>query len=250
MTLRLFIAISCYGFALVLGMAQPRTYPLGPTGAGSDLSPAGNPVFEFHLALGWVKQAANNVEKKWGDKLESEGQEGLTQIREAVDYLQARWQNWAADRTRDHAYLGRVKTDLYYRSLQGYQRRLKEVLRSSDVGEVERAIMEVAADMRLKASNCEHSDDGLGKSIEVRVRTLQGTDEVAGYEVWCVPRALVGFKDSHLRFPQVSSPATIPNLSPGNYLLWVRKSGETSEHIPQTIGGEGQKEAEVEIIVP
>jgi hypothetical protein len=134
MILRLFTVISCYGFALVLGMAQPRTYPLGPTGGSSVISPAGNPVFEFHLALGWVKQAANNVEKKWGDKLGSEGREGLTQIREAVDYLQARWQNWAADRTRDHAYLGRVKTDLYYRSLQGYQRRLKEVLRSSDVG--------------------------------------------------------------------------------------------------------------------
>jgi hypothetical protein len=228
-------------------MAQPRTYPLGPD---PRLTVTENPVFEFHLALGWVKQAADNVEKKWGDKLGAGGREGVGQIREAVDYLQARWQSWAADRTRDRAYWGRVKADLYYRSLQGYQRRLKEVLRSSDVGEVEQAITEVAADMRLKASNCEHSDDGLGKSIAVRVRTLQGTDEVAGYEVWCVPRALVGFKDSHLRFPQVSSPATIPNLSPGNYLLWVRKDGATSEQIPQTIGGEGQKEAEVEILVP
>jgi hypothetical protein len=207
-------------------------------------------MFEYHLALGWVKQAADDLEKRWRDRLSAEATRELAAIREDAEYLQARWKAWAADRTRKQVYTGRTKSELYYRSLQGFQRSMKQVLRSRDVNEVQKVIAEVAADMRLKASNCRHSDDGLGKDIVVRVRTLRGTDEVSGCEVWCVPRALLEFKNSHVRFPKVSSPAVISDLSSGNYLLWVTSKGVTSERVPQTIGGSGEKEVEIDLLVP
>ncbi len=250
MYLRVSLALSACSLAITGLLAQPQSYPQDQPGIRDRLSAPENPIFEFHLALGWIKQAADDLQEKWDARLTPEGTQRLIQIREDVEFLQARWQSWAADRTRDHTYSGRIKADCYYRSLEGYRRRLKQVLRSRDVADVERAITDVAADMRLKADNCRHSDDGLGKAIEVQVRTLKGTNEVAGYEVWCVPRALLEFKDEHVRFPKISSPSVMANLSPGNYLLWVEKDGLTSDRVPQTIGGGGQKSAEVELLVP
>jgi hypothetical protein len=250
MNIRALSVVSCCGLAFFAVVALPATYTPGPSRLEPGVSVAESPIFEFHLALGWVKQAADDLIKRWDDRVSTESREGLRQIRDDAELLQARWKSWAADRTRDRPYQGRVKTDHYYRSLQGYQRRLKEVLRSRGVGEVEQAIAEVAADMRLKALNCLHSDDGLGKDIAVHVRTLSGTEEVGGYEIWCVPRALLRFEGSHIRFPRISSPSVMANLSPGNYLLWVRKDGTISDRVPQAIGGGGEKQAEVDLLVP
>jgi len=248
MNVRLLTVLSWCGFA-VLAAAQPRVYPGQPI-FGPEPQFRENPMFEYHLALGWVKDAAEDLEKRWRDRLSAEAIRRLAEIREDAEYLQARWKDWAADRTRRRLYTGGVKSELYYQSLEGYRRRMKQVLRSPDVDEVQQVVADVAADMRLKASNCRQSEDGLGKDIIVRVRTLRGTEEVGGCEVWCVPRALLQFKNSHVRFPKVSSPAVISNLSAGNYLLWVIGDGVATDRVPQTIGGNGQKEVDIDLLVP
>src|SRR4030095_2279952 len=133
--------------------------------------------------------------------------------------------------------------------VQGAQKQLKELPKSSDEQILE-TVKAVAADIHAKAENCRNSADGLGKDIKVTVRTKKGTEEVAGYEVWCAPLALAKFKDEHIRFPKISSPTVFKNLAPGCYVMWLEKEKEKMQPVAQTIGGHGEKELEVDLLIP
>ena len=108
----------------------------------------------------------------------------------------------------------------------------------------------MADDLHAKAENCRYSADGLGKNINVTVRTKKGTAEVPGYEVYCAPMALVKFKNEHIRFPKISSPTAYKNLAPGRYAMWLQKENEKTQPVAQTIGGRGEKELEIDLVVP
>src|ERR1019366_8135173 len=101
-------------------------------------------------------------------------------------------------------------------------------------------LRDVALDVQLKADNCRHSADGLGKDIKVKVHTKMDEKEVGGYEVFCVPRGMLDVKSAYDRFPRLSSPTDEKILAPGRYALWVRKKQFPSEPVTLGIGGHGE----------
>jgi hypothetical protein len=104
-------------------------------------------------------------------------------------------------------------------------------------------------DLEIKAENCRHSTDGLGKEIKVRVHTKAGGKEVGGYEVFFVPRGMLSMKSAHDRFGRQSSPTDEKILSPGRYVMWVRKDGVKGEEVTLRVGGGGETHFPVDLTV-
>lgn len=253
MQLQRVFVVSC---VTVLLSWHVQAYPKGP-GGGPRYSKPGDredggrvpkPVLEFHQALGWIKTYAARLEKSQGARL-PQTRQPLEQIQNDAKFLQQKWLVWAQEHPRSTLYYNDVRRDSYFRSLQGTQRQLEKLHKSSDEVILE-TITDVAADLHAKAENCRHSTDGLGKEIKVMVRTRKGTEEVAGYEVWCSPRALVKFKDEHIRFPKISSPTILKNMAPGRYEMWVEKGTDKTKPVTQTIGGKGETELEIDLLIP
>ncbi len=205
-------------------------------------------VIEFYHALSWVRSYAERLEKSHGNRL-PEIRPALRQIQSDAAFLQQKWIEWPRLHPGQSPYSGDVKLDRYLRAVQGAYKQLKDLPKSNDE-QIRETVKAVAADVHAKAENCRNSADGLGKDIKVTVRTKKGTDEVPGYEVWCVPMALVKFKDEHIRFPKISSPTVFKNLAPGYYMMWVEKEKEKVQPVAQTIGGRGEKELEVDLLIP
>jgi len=201
----------------------------------------------FH-ALGFLKKSAAELENKQGQRL-PEARQPLQQIQSDSAFLQQKWLAWPQHHPRQYPYTGDVKQDAYFRALDRSQKQLKELNKASDE-EILRTIKAVADDLHAKAENCRNSTDGLGKHIDVTVRTKRGTAEVGGYEVFCAPMALVPFKNEHIRFPKISSPTVYRNFAPGYYAMWLEKGNEKTQPVAQTIGGHGEKEFEIDLLVP
>jgi hypothetical protein len=108
----------------------------------------------------------------------------------------------------------------------------------------------VSGDIQLKADQCRHSADGLGRSIQILVRTKHGGDEVSGYEVWFVQNGFYGEKSAYDRFRKQSSPTDSRGLPPGGYTFWLKK-GETAFEVTQfRIGGRGETNLVLEVEAP
>jgi hypothetical protein len=206
-------------------------------------------IIEYYQELGWLKSNAAKLEARYGERM-PEIRAPLQQIRSDAEFLQQKWLDWGRRHPRETPYSGRnVKLDRYYRSLRMAQRQLRDLLKSREQ-EVLPVVQAVAADVHAKSENCRHSADGLGKEINVTVHTRRGVEEVSGYEVWCAPMAFVKYKDEHIRFPRISSPSAIRSLAPGRYGMWVVKDRQASPAVPQTIGGRGERELEIDLLVP
>ena len=260
------ITIRAAGIILLLAASFPnapgqvRTREPSPGEAGSRyLSPFEGPgppqrsgivpapVLDYYHSLGWIKTYASRLESSLRGRL-PETRQALKQIQTDAAFLQKKWMDWPRLNPDRNPYSA-GGTDPYLRTIKQTARQLNLARKSSDPQIVE-LVKAIAADLRAKAENCRHSRDGLGKDIKVTIRTKRGVQEVAGYEVWCAPMALVRFKEDHVRFPQISSPTTIRSLAPGFYSMWLQKELEKTVGVPQTVGGRGETELEIDLVIP
>ena len=171
----------------------------------------------------------------------------LRQMQTNAQFLEVKWDAWF----KDHKQPGQYNpVDYYLVILRADSRRLGDLKKEKDGAKTLDTVREVALDLQLKADNCRHSADGLGKEIKVKVHTKAGENEVGGFEVFYVPRGMLDIKSAHERFPRLSSPTKEQTLSPGRYALWVKKQTFTSVPTVLSIGGNGETELDVDLTVP
>ena len=171
----------------------------------------------------------------------------LRQVQTNALFLQAKWNVWFNGHIRPKTY---SSSDAYLVSVRADNRQLSSLKKEKDPAKTLAVLRDVAFDLQIKADNCRHSGDGLGKEIRVTVHTKAGGKETAGYEVFYVSKGMFDVKSAHDRFPRQSSPTDEKILCPGGYQLWVRKKNFTSEPVAMGIGGHGETHLEVDLEVP
>jgi ankyrin repeat protein len=122
---------------------------------------------------------------------------------------------------------------------------------AGSVEKVAAAIESIAEDLEVKLEHCNRSGGKLGGSVTVRVRTIQGSNEIRSWQVFYMPRVFEAAANaSPDLFPQLSSP-TEDTLVPGRYVMWVRDpaSARIGERTVIKIG-EGKKELTLDLPVP
>jgi hypothetical protein len=231
----------CHAHAAVPG-------PVGRNAYGISNQRTLDPAMDYFHALGFLQNAAADLEKGRAGQ-QPDLRQPLQQIQTDAAFLRQKWLEWGRRHPGRNPYFGNIESDGYLSVLKESHKQLKE-FRKAKTEDIAGPVKAIAADLHAKAENCRYSADGLGKDIDVTVRTKKGTEEVAGYEVFCAPVALVKFKKEHVRFPKISSPTVYRNLAPGHYLMWLRKGNENTEPVAQTIGGRGETEWEIDLPVP
>ena len=171
----------------------------------------------------------------------------LRQIQTNAVFLHDKWDAWFNTHVRPKTY---SPADAYLLSVRADNRQLSGLKKEKDPAKTLAVVRDVALDKQIKADNCRHSDDGLGKEIRVKVHTKAGGKEIGGYEVFFVSKGMFDVKSAHDRFPRQSSPTDEKILCPGGYKLWVRKDQFTSEPVAMGIGGHGETHLEVDLTVP
>jgi hypothetical protein len=237
-------------FACLAQPAAPGNLGYSPY-AGPPLATEGRQVpgsvLEYYHALGWLRTYAAKLEASCGSRL-PETRAPLRQIQQDAQFLQQKWMDWPRLHQKQSPYSGEVKRDPYFRAIQRAYQELKDLPKQPDAV-IREQVDALAADVHAKAENCRFSTDGLGKEITVTVCTKRGTKDVPGYVVWCVPLALVKFKDEHIRFPKLSSPTVMKGLAPGCYAIWLEQDQHAFPAVTQTIGGHGEKQLEIDLPV-
>jgi hypothetical protein len=170
----------------------------------------------------------------------------LVQIQTNAAFLNSKWETWF----QKHSLAKYPAEDDYLTALRGNLRVLEKLKKAKNDPATIDALRDVAVDLQLKADNCRHSSDGLGKEIRVKVHTKAAGKEIGGFEVCYAPKGMLDMKSAHDRFPRQSSPTDEKILSPGRYAIWARKKGFTSEPVTQGIGGHGETQLEVDLEVP
>ena len=112
-------------------------------------------------------------------------------------------------------------------------------------------IESVADDLEVKLEHCNRSGGKLGGSVTVRVRTVQGSNEIRSWQVFYMPRVFEAAASATPDlFPQLSSP-TEDTLVPGRYVMWVRDSASARVGERTLVKvGEGKKELVLDLPVP
>jgi len=230
------------------GPAGPGGGASGSANYGKDQNGSGQyATGEYFHTLGWIKDYAGDLAKKRGVEI-PEAKEPLAQLQADTDFLQRRWMAWPREHPREKPYPVTPQLDPYYRALMGSYKQLK-LAKSANKEEALEIIRSVATDLHAKAENCRHSVDGLGKSISVTVHTRRGADELGGFQVWCVPVALVRFTNEHICFPKISSPTVYKNFPPGFYTMWLTKDGRKFPSESHLVGGKGETEFLLDLAV-
>jgi hypothetical protein len=158
----------------------------------------------------------------------------------ALSQLQALSASWPANSPDD-----------YRDSLAGDVSALEAAVKIDDLVGLAATMQAVADDLEVKLEHCTRSGGKLGGSITVRVRTLQGSDEVKSWQVFYLPRVFEAAPNaSPDLFPQLSSP-TEESLVPGRYVMWVRDptTARLGERTVVKVG-EGRKELLLDLPVP
>ncbi len=157
-----------------------------------------------------------------------------------LSQLQALAAKWPADSPQD-----------YRVNLSGDVAAIEAALRAGDVETLAATVQSVAEDLEIKLEHCIRSGGRLGGSVTVRVRTVQGSDEIKSWQVFYMPRVFeVVANASPDLFPQLSSP-TQEMLVPGRYVMWVRDptTARLGERTVVKVG-EGKKELLLDLPVP
>lgn len=139
----------------------------------------------------------------------------------------------------------------YRDSLAGDVSALQAALKIGDVVSLTATLQSVADDLEVKLEHCTKSGGKLGGSVIVRVRTLQGSEEIKSWQVFYLPRVFEAAANaSPDLFPQLSSP-TEEALVPGRYVMWVRDptTARVGERTVVKVG-EGRKELLLDLPVP
>ena len=171
----------------------------------------------------------------------------LTQIRTNAHFLESKWDAWFRAHNQQRAYSG---PDDYLITLRADGRQLSQLKKEKAPEKILPVLRDVAFDLQLKADNCRHSANGLGKEIRVKVHTKAGGKEIGGYEVLYVCKGLYDVKSAHDRFPRQSSPTDEKILCPGGYAFWARKQNLTNAPVTLGIGGHGETSLDVDVEVP
>jgi hypothetical protein len=193
-----------------------------------------------------MRTVTGNLEKKFGEQ-DPELRQWLEAIRKDIEFLQIKWMGWL--KNPRNRYPVPVEFDPYYRSLAWQNQALKSFEEMEDPGSIRDRVRDIALDIETKADNCRHSVDGLGREIKVEVRTMRGSKEIDGFQVWYCPKGLYNLKRAHYQFSRHSSPTT-EILAPGNYYFWLEKEQTESEPVPKRIGGEGEQKWEMDLAAP
>lgn len=202
----------------------------------------------YDRAFGRVLSQLGNLEGKAAE-YKGLSRDHLTSIRTNAHFLQVKWREWTQRQGPGKTYNSGSSKDEYLATLEAYSDVL-ETLRKRWRPEASPATLEqLARDLEIKAGNCRHSADGLGRTVEVKVRTLGASGEQGGWQVWCAPRFFMSTPRGHVRFSRESSP-TRQLLAPGDYFLWLQRGNTRTEPVPQEIGGHGQTAAEVDLRTP
>jgi hypothetical protein len=141
--------------------------------------------------------------------------------------------------------------DDYRDNLAGQVAALEEALRAGEPERLAATVQSLAEDLEIKLEHCTKSGGALGGSVVVRVRTVQGGEERASWQVFYMPRIFEAATNaSPDLFPQLSSP-TEETLVPGRYVMWVRDPA-TARLGERTVVkvGEGRKELLLDLPVP
>ena len=173
----------------------------------------------------------------------------LTQIRTNAQFLEGKWDVWFREHSQQRAYYSGGNDD-YLHALRGDNQMVGQLKKEKSPEKILPVLRDVAFDMQLKADNCRHSADGLGKEIRVKVHTKAGGKEIGGYEVFYVSKGMLEVKSAHDRFPRQSSPTDEKILCPGGYAFWVRKQNVTNAPVTLGIGGHGETSLDVDVEVP
>jgi hypothetical protein len=158
----------------------------------------------------------------------------------ALLQLQALSSKWPAESPED-----------YRDNLAGDVRALDEAINAGNVDALVATTQSVAEDLEVKLEHCNLSGGKLGGSVTVRVRTVKGSDEIASWQVFYMPRVFEAAPNaSPDLFPQLSSP-TEDTLVPGRYVMWARDpvSSRVGERTVVKVG-EGKKELVLDLPVP
>ncbi len=224
----------------------------GPGGGGRkrlggyDDLPKDNPQADYWVVWRRFKMSTDELLKTLG-ATNAEAASLLQQIQTSVHYLDDKWDVWFKQHKQAPTY---STHDDYLTSLRADLQLLTNAKKEKDATKALGLVRDAALDMQIKADNCRHSSDGLGKEIRVKVHTKAGDQEIGGYEVYFVSKGMFDVKSAHDRFPRQSSPTDEKILCPGGYAMWARKKNFTSEPITLRIGGRGETKIEVDIPVP
>lgn len=194
-----------------------------------------------------LQKRAAKLAEQWRSHVETAGV--LTSIHTNAVFLRARWREWYQKKRYHSLVQDDIMRDGYLRALS----RDNELLRKAEKADAQQAaewIADVALDLQLKADNCRHSADGLGKVIRVKVRTTRAGEEVRGLEVWFVQKGMFEVKGAHDRFRKHSSPTDQRALAPGGYAMWIRQGSKDLPPTTVRLGGRGETELEVDLEVP
>lgn len=221
-------------------------------------TPAGRPTYRSRTfepdtatahtqAFGAIAKSARDLAKKRARDL-PEATRHLVQIEKDATFLQKQVLQWV-NKNRGGYPGPPPEFDPYFQDLRRIAKALDKAAKRDDKSFTD-LVRSVSLDLRAKAENCRLSVDGLGKQITVTARTLQGTNELPGFEVYFAPMALLDDKAEHDKFPTLSSPTTLKNFPPGYYAVWLKRNTTTNTHSALTIGGDGSQKFTFDISVP
>ena len=234
-----------------LAHAQPSgSKPIYPGSGGA--RPAGlwsKTAIDFDREFSKIKSATGQLEKFYGGK-NAEAVKALKEIQANTGFLQGKWNQWVSRHSvSGGGYAPPTMQDKYLVSLKRLNQQLARVVAKPSDAEALGRLQDIAADLQIKADNCRNSTDGLGKEVRVKVRTLVGTEEVKGFEIYYVPKGLLDVKSEHERFRRLSSPTDEVILAPGRYAVWGKKDDRSTEPIFQRVGGQGEQRIEIDLPV-
>jgi ankyrin repeat protein len=165
---------------------------------------------------------------------------GLQRTTAALSQLQMLSNKWPAESPDD-----------YRDNLAEHLAALDAALTVGDAGRLAATLEAVADDLEIKLEHCLKSGGGLGGSVNVRVRTVQGGTESRSWQVFYMPKVFEAASNASPNlFPQLSSP-TDERLVPGRYVMWVRDPA-TARLGERTVVkvGEGRTELLLDLPVP
>ena len=114
------------------------------------------------------------------------------------------------------------------------------------------ALQEVDSDLTVKAKHIKGGRGGGATLVQVLVRSKKDAQDVAGYEVWYVPKGWAADSSTFKRFDGLTDASNPPqmNLAPGNYFLWLSKGQPIPGRQPISLGGDGKTKREIDLVVP
>lgn len=140
----------------------------------------------------------------------------------------------------------------YRANLKQTQEALKRVSRpDSKAADKLRVSRSVAKDLEVKRIIAQKNPMVAFGRVKVTVRTLDGTSERSGLQVWYVPVAWDGDSDHYKRFDNISSP-TAQDLVAGAYQIWSvdPEKDKLGPKQPISVGETGMEEQKVDIPAP